>query len=168
MQSVQILVLASLLGVLPLQTKQMSAVALDDSCAELSDAQCCEQALQLAGFKASGNHLPPAAQKTAKLSCMNPERVVPAGACRSLGTSRGLAAPDVQAMCEPAKVKQCGKDQACRQCVESLKKLSYSNPQPACHAVTHAPSRTDNVVVIRSGASGGEGVEVRKRRTVLR
>jgi hypothetical protein len=167
MQSFQFLVLASFLGVLPLQSKQMSTVELVDPCTGLSDAQCCEQTLQVAGFRASGAQLPVAAQKTARLSCMSTDRVVPAGACRSLGTSRGLPASDVQAMCAPAQVQQCGKAEACQQCVESLKKLSYKNPQPACHAVTHAPARVDNVVVIRHGADKGEGVEIHKRRTVL-
>jgi hypothetical protein len=168
MQSVQILLLASLLGVLPLQAKQMLTVEVLEPCTGLTDAECCGQTLQVAGFRASGSHLPSAAQKTAKLSCMASDRVLPAGACRSLGTSRGLSAADVQAMCEPTKVQQCGKDDACQECVQSLKKLSYKNPQQACHAVTHAPARPDNVVVIRTGGEKGDGVEIKKRRTVLR
>jgi hypothetical protein len=141
MQIAPLLFLMSwLLGGMPAQTKQVSAVVMerhDDVCMGLDEAECCAQKLQIASFRATGDQLPRATKTPVRLSCSTPEKVFPETSCRLLALARGFNAKDASALCAPGQLaKRCQDDASCKQCVNDLGKLDWKAPHRACAAVT--------------------------------
>lgn len=173
-------ILAILVALIPAQAKQMSGVktsgiesyGAEDACMGLSDEECCEQKLSIAGFRALGEHLPRDARITVKLSCMDEERVVPKGACKTIAISRGFSVADATAMCRSTgKMKRdCKKDGACRECMSELSKLDYSGSLHACFPVTYVAPPSSRVVVVRPDGTADNDTrfEVTRRRRPLR
>jgi hypothetical protein len=169
---------AMLLVWLPAQPKHVSRMAVEvrqDACAGLTPAECCAQRVELAGFRATGEHVSKATKVAVRLSCAVPSQVVPEGACRTIALGRGLPAQDVSAVCEGATLgKRCEASDACRSCVVELEKLKFTEPARACLAVTYTASAApgpDTVILLRDDkkpSSDGSTLEIRRRRTVLR
>jgi hypothetical protein len=169
-----------LLGFFPAQAKQIAASAKGggmsieaggDVCSGLSREECCGQMLELAGFRAQGDHLPRLIKNAVHLTCMDQQKTVRPQVCKSISVSRGFSPKDAEAICKPAQ-RECQKDGTCRQCVSDLAKLDYSGSHHVCHALTYVPERSGpRVVVIRDGARGADSdtsFEITRRRTTVR
>ena len=174
MQPLHVALAALLLAWFPAQARDAARLAVETSqntCLGLTEAECCEQRLDYAGFKALGERLPENGQRTLKLSCSQPDRVVPAGACKIIGNARGLVLSQVDSMCAPQAIRTgCQKDGSCRRCVSDLTRLSYRDSQNACHAVTYAPqAQRRHVVVVKSSiVVGRDGWEITKQNYEVR
>lgn len=174
MHSVYALPLALLLALVPAQARDAARFAVESSsnvCLGLSEAECCAQRLDYAGYSALGQRLPARAQRTLELSCGQESRVMTQGACRTIVSARGFRAPEVDQYCAPNTIQSaCSKDGTCRTCMIDLSRLSYQQSQNACHAVTYAPpAQKRATVVIRSAyVVGRDGYEVTKRRYELK
>jgi hypothetical protein len=177
-----ILLGALLLSFFPAQTKEMATRAKvassmsietgDEVCAELSAAECCGQMLELAGFRAQGDHLPRLIKTSVHLACTDEHKTVTSQVCKSIAVSRGFSPKDADAICKPAQ-RECQKDGTCRQCVSDLAKLEYRGSHHVCHALTYVPERASpRVVVIRNGSipasDSDTHFEVTRRRTTVR
>lgn len=169
MQALHPFLAALLFAWFPAQARdgaRFAVTASQDTCLGLTQAECCEQRLDYAGFKALGERLPNSAQIPMRLSCTQPNRVVPVGACRIIANARGIESAQVQAMCAPQAIRNgCLKDGSCRRCVSDLTRLSYQQSQNACHAVTFAPEVAKRrVVVVKSSiVVGRDGYEIKKQ-----
>jgi hypothetical protein len=176
-----ILLGALLLGLIPAQTKHMAtqakaaggmSIETGEVCSGLSAAECCGQMLELAGFRAQGDHLPRLIKTTVHLACMNEQKKVTPQVCRSIAVSRGFAPKEADAICKPAQ-RACQKHRPCRQCVSDLTELEYRGSHHVCRALTYMPEPARRrVVVIRNGAAE-EGnsdtrFEITRRRTTVR
>jgi hypothetical protein len=174
MHALHALLAAFLLSWFPAQARDAGGFAVQSSqetCLGLKQSECCEQRLDYAGFKALGERLPVAAQVPMRLSCTQPNRVVPVGACRVIATARGIERAQVTQMCAPPAIRSgCQKDGSCRRCVSDLMRLSYRESQNACHAVTFAPEEQKRrVVVVKSAiVVGRDGYEVKKQEYEVR
>lgn len=176
MQASITLFFALFLTFIPAQTRQASRIAIEtrqDACSGLTDAECCAQSLELAGFRATGDQVPRAAKTPLRLSCASPELVVPEGACRSIALARGLGAKEVGTLCAPATLeKRCDAADGCKSCMHDLEKLRFSSSHRACYAVTYttpvAASSSTLIIVpdAKQDAANG-GVLIRKRRTIV-
>lgn len=164
---------ALLLALVPSQARDGVRFAVEASanvCLGLSEAECCAQRLDYAGYRALGERLPERAQKTLSLSCGLESRVMTQGACRTIVSARGFGAPEVDRFCQPTTIERsCAKDGSCRTCMTDLARLSYRETHNACHAVTYAPpAEKRGTVVIRSAiVVGRDGYEVTNRRYEL-
>jgi hypothetical protein len=177
---VHIVLGALLLAFFPAQAKQVAtqakaaggmSIETGEACSGLSAAECCGQMLELAGFRAQGDHLPRLIKTTVHLACMNEQRTVTRQVCRSISVSRGFSPKDADAICKPAR-RECQKDGTCRQCVSDLAKLDYQGSHHVCHALTYVPERPrQRVVVIRNRGAAADSdtrFEVTRRRTTVR
>jgi hypothetical protein len=172
---------ALLLSFFPAQAKHVAtrakasggmSIETGEACAGLSGAECCGQMLELAGFRAQGDHLPRLIKTTVHLACMNEQKTVTPQVCKSISVSRGFSPKDADAICKPAQ-RACQKDGTCRQCVSDLTRLDYHGSHHVCHALTYVPERSrQRVVVIRNGsvapADSDTHFEVTRRRTTVR
>lgn len=156
MHALQSFLAAILLAWFPAQARdgaRFAVQASQDTCLGLTESECCEQRLDYAGFKALGERLPLSAQIPMRLSCTQPNRVVPVGACRIIANARGFEQSQVQTMCAPQAIRSgCLKDGSCRQCVHDLTRLSYQQSQNACHAVTFVADVVKRKVVVVKSA----------------
>src|SRR5688572_20343607 len=83
---------ALLLSFFPAQAKHVAtqakaggmSIETGEACAGLSAAECCGQMLELAGFRAQGDHLPRLIKTTVHLACMNEQKTVTPQVCRSI------------------------------------------------------------------------------------
>lgn len=171
MQPFYALPVALLLALVPAQARDATRFAVETSanvCLGLTEAECCAQRLDYAGYSALGERLPARAQKTLELSCGQESRVMTPGACRTIVSARGFRAPEVDESCQPTTIlRSCSKDGSCRTCMSDLSRLSYRQTQNACHAVTYAPpvAGKRSTVVIRSAiVVDRDGYEVTNRR----
>jgi hypothetical protein len=117
-----------------------------DVCSALSASECCAQMLEIALFRATGDHVPKSAKMPLRLSCEAPRRTIPENACRLLALGRGLSASEATQLCAPDKlVQRCSDDAACAQCVSDLGRLAWKAPVRACYALTYVakPAATD-------------------------
>ena len=62
-----------------------------DVCSALSPAECCAQMLEIAVFRATGDQVPKA-EAPVRLSCKDPDRIIPDNACRLIAMGRGFSA----------------------------------------------------------------------------
>jgi hypothetical protein len=168
--------LAFLLTFIPAQTRHTSRMVLEtheDICTGLSNAECCTQSLELAGFRATGDQIPRAAKNPVRMSCADPEKVVPEAACRSISMARGLAAKEVSTSCAPTTLeRRCHDEPLCRSCVDDLTKLEFKGAYRACYGVTSKAAATDDpakVIILHAGSpdAANGSFEIRKRRTVV-
>jgi hypothetical protein len=163
-----------LLSFFPAQVKQVASgmsIETGDACSGLSAAECCGQMLELAGFRAQGDHLPRLIKTTVHLACTDERKTVTSQVCKSIAVSRGFSPKDADAICKPAQ-RDCQKDGTCRQCVSDLAKLEYRGSHHVCRALTYVPERAaPRVVVIRNEVPAGDSdthFEVTRRRTTVR
>lgn len=133
------------------QAKPRSQVEIQrssDVCSELDDAACCAQMLEIAVFRATGDQVPRKAKGPVRLSCQDPDRIIPENACRLIAMGRGLSAQDAADLCAPAGlVKRCSSDGPCRQCMEDLSRLDWKGSARACYALTYLPKITSGTRV---------------------
>ena len=119
----------------------------DDVCSALSAPECCVQMLEIALFRATGDHVPKAAKSPVRLSCRDPEQTIPENACRLIAMGRGFGAREAAELCAPASLpKRCTDDDTCRQCMSDLERLDWKSSARACYALTYV-GRTDTRVV---------------------
>ena len=175
------IVLGLLFAFIPAQAKQIAgqgkvargmSIETGEACSGLTAEECCGQMLELAGFRAQGDHLPRLIKTTVQLTCNDARKTVTPQVCKSISVSRGFTPKDAAAICKPA-LRDCQKDGTCRQCVSDLSRLSYQGSHHVCRALTYVPDQSrPRVVVIRSGAQGAADsdtrFEVTRKRTELR
>jgi hypothetical protein len=179
------IVLGVLFAFIPAQAKQiapgagkvargMSVEERGEVCAGLTAEECCGQMLEIAGFRAQGDHLPRLIKNAVQLTCHDERKTVTPQVCRSISVSRGFTLKDAEAICKPAQ-RDCKKDGTCRKCVNDLSRLAYQGSHHVCHALTYVPDNTarPKVVVIRapivvSAEDADTHFEVTTRRTVVR
>lgn len=156
-------------------TRGASKVQLErssDACANLDEAECCAQMLEIAVFKATGDQLPKKTKGPVRLSCGQPEKVFPETSCRLIAMSRGFAAKDAAELCAPATLaKRCQGDSTCKQCVADLDRLAWKSSHRACYALTYVDRPSSDgtkVVSFTRGKPSASASIVRMRRTVLR
>lgn len=107
-----------------------------ERCQGLSPQECCEQQLQFAGFRASGDHVPRLVQNLVRLACADEHRVMAPQACRSIAVLRGFRGADLDAICRPAQ-KACGDGKLCSECTSELRKLGYKGAHHVCRPITY-------------------------------
>jgi hypothetical protein len=187
MQGLSLLLLGWFLVSVPAQSRhvgqqvqrQASKVELErheDACMGLDEAECCAQLLQIAGFRATGDQLPPATKTPLRLSCEAPQKTFPETSCRLLAMSRGFGAKETAELCAPGNLaKRCRDDASCKQCVDDLGRLAWKSPHRACYALTYAPrarSEGAKVVTLTRGRDGApaanSGNSITVKRTVVR
>ncbi len=170
-----------LLSLFPAQVKQAStrqakaisgmSMQTGEACDGLSQAECCGQMLELAGFRAQGDYLPRTVKTTVQLACASEPRVVTPQVCRSISLSRGFPVKDADAICKPAR-GECQKDGTCRKCVDDLERLAYRGSHHVCRALPYVPDAARaRVVVIRDEGAGADSdtrFEITRRRTSVR
>lgn len=164
------------------QTSKLELERHEDVCMGLDQAECCAQMLEIAGFRATGDQLPPATKTPLRLSCEAPEKTFPETSCRLLAMSRGFGAKETGELCAPGKLaKRCRDDASCRQCLDDLGRLAWRAPHRACYALTYTPqARAEGAKVVtltrgQPGPSGrkgdpaaNSGNSITVKRTVLR
>ena len=139
-------------------TKQMDIERSDDVCGALSSAECCAQMLEIALFRATGDHVPKAAKAPVRLSCNDPDQTIPENACRLIAMSRGIGAREAAELCAPATLsKRCAGDDTCRQCMSDLERLDWKSSARACYALTYVGRSDTRVVTLERGKSGRAG-----------
>jgi hypothetical protein len=147
------------LAFLPAQAQQAAtggkhggmSIETGEACSGLSPQECCSQMLELAGFRAQGDYLPPLIKTTVQLACQDEHRVVTPQVCKSISLSRGFSLSQSDAICKPA-ARECHKNGTCRKCDADLSRLSYQGSYHACRALTYVPDHSRaGVVVLRSG-----------------
>jgi hypothetical protein len=168
------LLLAWLLGVMPLaqsrDAARASKVQIERSsevCSALSPAECCAQMLEIAVFRATGDQVPKRAKAPVRLSCADPDRVIPDNACKLIAMGRGFSATAAAQLCAPGQLtKRCSDDETCKQCMSDLDHLEWKAPQRACYALTYVQpveTRGTRIVTLQQQATGkGELVHVRR------
>jgi hypothetical protein len=177
------IVLGLLFAFVPAQAKQISgqqakvargmSLQTGEACDGLTPEECCGQMLELAGFRAQGDHLPRLIKTTVQLTCNDERKTVTPQVCKSIAVTRGFTPKDAEAICKPAQ-RDCQKDGTCRQCVSDLSRLAYQGSHHVCRALTYVPDASrPRVVVIRNGGERGVAdsdtrFEVTRRRTRLR
>lgn len=110
----------------------------DDVCGALDPSACCQQMLEIAVFRATGDQVPKSAKSPVRLSCKDVNRTIPENACRLIAMGRGFGARESAQLCAPEGLaKRCADDAACRQCVTDLAKLDWKAPARACYALTY-------------------------------
>jgi hypothetical protein len=123
----------------------------DDVCSALSPAECCAQMLEIALFRATGDHVPKAAKAPVRLSCKDPEQTIPENACRLIAMGRGIGAREAADLCAPASLaKRCADDDTCRQCMSDLERLDWKASARACYALTYVGGH-DTRVALKAG-----------------
>lgn len=119
-------------------------------CTGLDTAECCAQMLDLAGFKAQGDHLPRLVRSSIKLACEQDEDSVSHQVCRSILTTRGFSAEQADEACAPRPIaSRCDGDPHCARCTRDLEKLDYSDAEHACYAVTWKPKQKSATVSVK-------------------
>lgn len=140
------------------------SVETREACSGLSEAECCGQMLELAGFRAQGDHLPRLIRGGIKLACGDADREVSPQVCRSLLMTRGFSGPEADRACGPAK-GACAGNGDCQQCMQDLRKLDYDGAHHACHAVTFRPKQRSGTVTVKKvfviGKNGKVDTELR-------
>lgn len=125
----------------------------DDVCSALNSAECCAQMLEIALFRATGDHVPKAAKTPVRLSCQDPEQTIPENACRLIAMARGFGAREAADLCAPASLgKRCADDDTCRQCMSDLERLEWKASARACFALTYVSRRDTRVALKASGS----------------
>ena len=171
------LVLALFVAFIPAQTRRASRMAIEtrqDACSGLTDAECCAQSLEVACFRATGDQVPRAAKTPLRLSCADATQGVPEGACRSIALARGIPVKDIGVLCTAETLeKRCDDAAACKNCVRDLDKLHFASSYRACYPVTYTtpvPAGDATVIILQTGKQddANGGIEIRRRRTVLR
>jgi hypothetical protein len=177
------IVLGVLFAFIPAQAKQVAAagkvargMSIETSsevCSGLTAEECCGQMLELAGFRAQGDHLPRLIKNAVQLTCQDERKTVTPQVCRSISVSRGFSLKDAEAICRPAQ-RDCKKDGTCRKCVSDLNRLAYQGSHHVCHALTYVPEAIprQRTVVIKTGievsADSDTRFEITRRRTHVR
>jgi hypothetical protein len=127
----------------------------DDVCSALNPAECCAQMLEIALFRATGEHVPKAAKSPLRLSCKDPEQTIPENACRLIAMGRGFGAREAADMCTPASLaKRCADDDTCRQCMSDLERLDWKSSARACFALTYVGGHDTRVVTLERYKAG--------------
>jgi len=143
-----------------------SAVSVEtrEACSGLDAAECCGQMLELAGFRAQGDHLPRLIRGSIRLACGEPSHEVAPQVCRSLLMTRGFDAAEADRACGPAK-SACAGNATCQQCMRDLRKLDYEGAYHACHAVTYRAKKRSGTVTVKKvfviGKNGKVSTELR-------
>jgi hypothetical protein len=171
MQGVVLVLLGWLLGAFPAQSHMASRMVLehhDDACMNLSPAECCQQMLEIALFRATGDQVPRAAKTPVRLSCADPGKTFAETSCRLLSMSRGFNAHDTNEICSPSSLtKRCNGDPSCKQCMSDMDHLEWKGSQRACYALTYVSRpNTDGTRVVtlndpkRTAANSGNTLTI--------
>ena len=127
----------------------------DDVCSALDASQCCAQMLEIALFRATGDQVPRAAKAPLRLSCKDPEQIIPENACRLIAMGRGFGAREAAELCAPASLsRRCAGDDTCRQCMADLERLEWKSSARACYALTYVGRSDTRVVTLERSKSG--------------
>jgi hypothetical protein len=150
----------------PAKPEPAFSLKTGEVCTGLSDAECCAQMLDVAGFRAQGDHLPRLVRGSIKLACSESGRSASRHTCRSILATRGFSSEQADAACSPARLsKRCEDDASCARCRVDLRKLDYRGGENACYAVTYRPEAKSGTVTVKKvfviGKNGKVDTELR-------